>query len=147
ILIVGGGLFVTLALFLTVNFPDLAEKGLGIKPYEIERVTTWVDPTEQVDNDSYQIESSLTTSGSGALTAKDLGRPEVALAEAHTDFIFSIVGESFGFVGSAVVIFIFFLLIYRLVTLGLSSFEFSPYAAYICFGFMAMLVIHTFQNI
>src|SRR5699024_9303470 len=54
---------------------------------------------------------------------------------------------SFGFVGSAVVIFIFFLLIYRLVTLGLSSFEFSPYAAYICFGFMVMLVIHTFQNI
>lgn len=147
ILIVGGGLFVTLALFLTVNFPDLAEKGLGIKPYQIERVTTWFDPTEQVDNDRYQIERSLTTIGSGELTGKGLGRPEVALPEAHTDFIFSIVGESFGFVGSAVVIFIFFLLIYRLVTLGLSSFEFSPYAAYICFGFMAMLVIHTFQNI
>ena len=146
-LIVGGGLFVTLALFLTVNFPDLAEKGLGIKPYQIERVTTWFDPTEQVDNDRYQIERSLTTIGSGELTGKGLGKAEVALPEAHTDFIFSIVGESFGFIGSAIVIFIFFLLIYRLVTLGLSSFEFSPYAAYICFGFMAMLVIHTFQNI
>ena len=146
-LIVGGGLFVTLSLFLTVNFPDLAEKVLGIKPYQIERVTTWFDPTEQVDSDRYQIERSLTTIGSGELTGKGLDNAEVALPEAHTDFIFSIVGESFGFIGSAVVIFIFFLLLYRLVTLGISSFEFSPYAAYICFGFMAMLVIHTFQNI
>src|SRR5699024_12523004 len=103
--------------------------------------------TEQVDNDRYQIERSLTTIGSGELTGKGLGKAEVALPEAHTDFIFSIVGESFGFIGSAIVIFIFFLLIYRLVTLGLSSFDFIPYAAYICFGFIAMLVIHTFHNI
>src|SRR5699024_5020836 len=94
-----------------------------------------------------QIYLSLTTIGSGEITGKCLDNSEVALPEAHTDFVFSIVGESFGFIGSAVVIFIFFLLLYRLVTLGISSFEFSPYAAYICFGFMAMLVIHTFQNI
>lgn len=146
-LIVGGIIVVVLSVFLTVNFPNLAEKLLGIKPYQIERVTTWFDPTEQVGNDRYQIERSLTTIGSGGLSGKGLNNAEVALPEAHTDFVFSIVGESFGFIGSAGVIFIFFLLIYRLVTLGLSSFEFNPFAAYICFGFMAMLIIHTFQNI
>lgn len=146
-LIVGGIIVVVLSVFLTVNFPNLAEKLLGIKPYQIERVTTWFDPTEQVGNDRYQIERSLTTIGSGGLSGKGLNNAEVALPEAHTDFVFSIVGESFGFIGSAGVIFIFFLLIYRLVTLGLSSFEFNPFAAYVCFGFMAMLIIHTFQNI
>src|SRR5699024_6500374 len=138
---------VVLYVFLTINFPNLAEKLLGIKPYQIERVTTWFDPTEKVGNDRYQIERSLTTIGSGGLSGKGLNNAEVALPEAHTDFVFSIVGESFGFIGSAGVIFIFFLLIYRLVTLGLSSFEFNPFAAYVCFGFMAMLIIHTFQNI
>ena len=146
-LIVGGIIVVVLSVFLTVNFPNLAEKLLGIKPYQIERVTTWFDPTEKVGNDRYQIERSLTTIGSGGLSGKGLNNAEVALPEAHTDFVFSIVGESFGFIGSAGVIFIFFLLIYRLVTLGLSSFEFNPFAAYVCFGFMAMLIIHTFQNI
>src|SRR5699024_6342400 len=86
---------------------------------------------------------SLTTIGSGELTGKGLGKAEVALPEAHTDFIFSIVGESFGFIGSAIVIFIFFLLIYRLVTLGLSSFEFSPYAALVSVGLIARLVVRT----
>src|SRR5699024_10443227 len=57
-LIVGGGLFVTLALFLPVNVPDIAQKRVGMKPYQIERVTTWCDPTEQVDNDRYHLERS-----------------------------------------------------------------------------------------
>src|SRR5699024_11670733 len=72
---------------------------------------------------------------------------EVGLPEAHTDFIFSIIGESFGFVGAALTIFLFFLLIYRLVTLGMKAYETNPFGAYICFGFMAMILIHTFDNI
>src|SRR5699024_7301765 len=72
---------------------------------------------------------------------------EVGLPEAHTDFIFSIIGESFGFVGAALTIFLFFLLIYRLVTLGMKAYETNPYEAYICFGVMEMILIHTFENI
>src|SRR5690625_5811816 len=72
---------------------------------------------------------------------------EVSIPEAHTDFIFSIIGESFGFIGAAAVIFVFFLLIYKLVTLGMKVHDTNPFGAYISFGYMSLLLIHTFQNI
>lgn len=147
ILIAGGLAAIVLSVLLIVNYPDLSQNVLGIKPYQIERVMTWFDPTQQVDDDRYQIDRSLLTIGSGQLTGKGMKNAEVALPEAHTDFIFAIVGESFGFIGSATVIFLYFLLIYKLVTLGMKSFEFNSYGAYVCFGFMALLLIHTFQNI
>src|SRR5690625_4906316 len=146
-LITGGIAAFIISVLLIVNAPELSVKILGIKPYQIDRVMTWFDPTQQVDDDRYQIDRSLLTIGSGQFTGKGMKGPEVALPEAHTDFIFSIIGESFGFIGSSLVILLFFLLIYKLVTLGMKSLNFSPFGAYICFGFMALLVIHTFQNI
>lgn len=147
VLIVAGAAAVTLAILLVVNFPTLAQSVLGIKPYQMDRIMTWFDPSQQVQDDRFHIERSLLTIGSGQLTGKGMNNPEVALPEAHTDFIFSIIGESFGFIGAAFVIFIFFLLLYKLVTLGMKTYEFNPFGAYICFGFMALLLIHTFQNI
>lgn len=147
VMIVGGIAALVMAVLLIVNFPELSQTVLGIKPYQIDRVMTWFDPTQQVEDDRYQIDRSLLTIGSGQLTGKGMNNPEVALPEAHTDFIFSIIGESFGFIGASIVIFVFFLLIYKLVTLGMKSFQFSPYGSYVCFGFMALVLIHTFQNI
>lgn len=138
---------VVLAVFLVVNFPEFATEKLGIQPYQIKRVVTWFDPTVQVADDTFQIDRSLLTVGSGQLTGKGMNAAEVGLPEAHTDFIFSIIGESFGFVGAALVVFLFFLLIYRLVTLGMKVHDTNPFGAYICFGFMAMILIHTFENI
>jgi len=146
-LIASGVLLVVLLFMLIVNLPELSQEVLGIKPYQIDRIMTWFDPTQQVGDDRYHIDLSLLTIGSGQLTGKGMSGAEVSLPEAHTDFIFSIIGESFGFIGSSVVIFIFFLLIYKLVTLGMKSAEFSPYGSYVCFGFMALILIHTFQNI
>jgi len=146
-LVLGGTATLALALLLIVNFPEISTKVLGIKPYQIDRVMTWFDPTQQVDDDRFQIDRSLLTIGSGQLTGKGMSNSEVALPEAHTDFIYSIIGESFGFVGASLVILIFFLLLYKLVTLGMKSYNFSPFGSYICFGFMALILIHTFQNI
>lgn len=145
--IAAGTAFVTGAIFLIVTLPELSTKYLGIKPYQIKRITTWFDPTQQVDDDRFQIDRSLLTIGSGQLTGKGMSSAEVSLPEAHTDFIFSIIGESFGFVGAAIVIFVFFLLLYRLVTLGMKCYQSNPFGSYICFGFMALVLIHTFQNI
>src|SRR5690625_1746453 len=147
ILIVGGIASVVLAVLFIVNFPDLSQTVLGIKKYQVDRVMTWFDPTQQVSDDRYHIDLSLLTIGSGQLTGKGMKNAEVPLPEAHTDFIFSIIGESFGFIGASLVVFLFFLLIYRLVTLGMKVLEFSPFGSYICFGFMALILIHTFQNI
>lgn len=147
VIIVGGTASLVLVILFIVNFPDLAQTVLGIKPYQIDRILTWFDPTQQVEDDRFHIDRSLLTIGSGQLTGKGMGNPQVALPEAHTDFIFAIIGESFGFIGSATVIFLFFLLIYKLVTLGMKTYEYNPFGAYICFGYMAFVLIHTFQNI
>src|SRR5699024_10921115 len=60
-LIVGGVAIIVLSVLLIVNFPELSQKVLGIKPYQIERIMTWFDPTQQVDDDRYQIDRSLLT--------------------------------------------------------------------------------------
>ena len=137
----------TAAVLLIVNFPDFAQNVLKIEPHQINRVLTWFDPSSQDSNDRYHLDLSLMTVGSGQLTGKGMNSAQVQIPEAHTDFIFAIIGESFGFVGGAVVILVFFLFLYRLVILGMKSAEFSPYASYICYGFFALILIHTFENI
>src|SRR5699024_10789157 len=136
-----------ISLMLIVNLPELAEKVIGIKPYQIERIETWFTPEVQDSNDTYQIDLSMLAVGSGELSGKGMGNPEVQLPEAHTDFIFSIIGESFGFIGSAGVVFLFFLLLYKLITLGMQVIEKNPFGAYFIFGYMSLILIHTFQNI
>lgn len=144
-----GGTIISAVLFvgLVVNFPEVSQETFGIKLHQVNRVLTWFDPTEQTADDRFHIDRSRLSLGSGQMYGKGINNLEVALPEAHTDFIFSIIGESFGFIGSAAVILLYFLLIYRLVIIGLKVFEFSDFGAYICFGFMALLLIHTFQNI
>lgn len=131
---------------LVVQFPDLSQQLIGIKPYQINRVLVWFDPTAQT-NDTFHIDRSMLAVGSGQLTGKGMDNLQVHLPEAHTDFIFSVIGESFGFIGSAFVILLYFLLFYKLVTLGLKIYKYSVFGSYVCFGFMSLLLIHTFQNI
>src|SRR5699024_9816921 len=110
-IVLAGLIFAVFVVMLVVNFPELSTKYLGIKPYQIDRVMTWFDPTEQVADDRFQIDRSLLTVGSGKLFGKVMKEAEVAIPEAHTDFIFLIFGESFGFVSSALVYCIFLLII------------------------------------
>lgn len=149
-----GGLVLTVAalavstLLFIVNFPELAEDTIGIAPYQINRLMTWFDPSQNASGDTYQFDLSMLALGSGQLTGKGLNNLQVVqLPDAHTDFIFSIIGESFGFIGSALVILLYFIMLYRLVTLGLKSFENSQFGSYISFGFLSLLLIHAFQNI
>src|SRR5699024_2147835 len=97
-------------------------------------------------NDTYQIDLSMLAVGSGKLGGKGMGNPEVQLPEAHTDFIFSIIGERFGFIGSAGVVFLFFLLLYKLITLGMQVIDNNPFGDYFIFGYMSLILIHTFHN-
>jgi len=145
-LILGMLLIAAASIALIVKFPDAAT-AIGIKPYQADRVLTWFDPNSQSGNDRFHIERSMSAIGSGQLTGKGMSSLQVQLPEAHTDFIFSVIGESFGFIGSAAVIFVYFLLLYKLVTLGLKIYQYNDFGAYLCFGFMSLLLIHAFQNI
>lgn len=145
-LLIGGAVLSFAVIALVVKFPELAQATIGIKPYQVNRVLIWFDPTQQ-GSDTFHIDRSKLAVGSGQLFGKGMNSLQVQLPEAHTDFIFSVIGESFGFVGSAAVILLYFILFYKLVTLGLKVSEYNIFGAHICFGFMGLLLIHTFQNI
>ncbi|WP_217608929.1 FtsW/RodA/SpoVE family cell cycle protein, partial [Bacillus sp. GbtcB15] len=70
---------------------------------------------------------------------------EVYLPEAHTDFIFAIISEQFGFIGGSIVVSLFFLLIYRMIHISLESND--PFGSYLCTGVIGMITFQVFQNI
>lgn len=130
-----------------IKFPVMAQQLLGIKEYQVNRILTWFDPAQQSSDATYHFDRAYMALGSGQLFGKGMSNLQVNYPEAHTDFIFAVIGESFGFIGSALVIFLYFMLLYKLVTLGLSIFKHSSFGAYFCFGFLSLLLIHVFQNI
>ena len=67
------------------------------------------------------------------------------MPESHSDFIFSTIGEEFGFIGGSIVISLFFMLIYQITKTGLGTK--NPFYSYICVGVISMMAFHVFQNI
>ncbi|MCM3355689.1 FtsW/RodA/SpoVE family cell cycle protein [Bacillus halotolerans] len=149
-IIAGSGiLFISLILLVMINFPDVA-KSVGIQDYQIKRVTSWVSDsseTQEDANSSWQVDQAIMAIGSGGIIGNGISDLKVYVPESTTDFIFSIIGESFGFLGCAFVVIMFFFLIYRLVVLIDKIHPFNRFASFFCVGYTALIVIHTFQNI
>lgn len=142
------GLSAGAVLTLIVKLPELAKAIVGpTRHYQIDRILTWFDPSKSSDTANWHFERAFMGLGSGQLTGKGLGGLEVYYPEAQTDFIFSGIGETFGFIGAALVILLYFLLLYKLVTLGLNIFQYVPFASYFCFGYLSLMLVHVFQNI
>ena len=89
---------------------------LTLFPYASSRVNTWRDPFSDTSDRGYQIVQSLYTIGSGGLSGLGLGGSRqkfLYLPEEHNDFIFSVVCEELGFIGAALILCLFALLILR----------------------------------
>lgn len=137
---------VTLAvgiLYLVIYRPELLEK--YVDTYQFNRIYSWIDPVNHQSNAGYHLMKSLSAIGSGMLTGKGFSNGEVYVPEGHTDFIFSIIGEEYGFVGGSIVIGLFFLLIYHLIKTSLDTND--PFNTYVCTGIISMLTFHVFQNV
>lgn len=131
--------------YLVLWKPEILEKYLGVKEYQFGRIYSWIDPYNYQSSTGFQLTRSLLAIGSGETTGKGYGTREVYLPESHTDFIFSIVGEEFGFVGASVIISLFFLLIYHITKVGMETK--NEFYTYICVGIISMITFHVFQNI
>lgn len=86
---------------------------LVMQPYRLKRVTSFLNPWEDSQGSGFQLVQSFIALGSGGLTGVGLGSSKQKLAylpESHTDFIFSIIGEEFGFIGVSIVIALFLIL-------------------------------------
>ncbi len=119
-----------------------------LKPYQKDRLTAFLNPTENPAKQGYQQAQSLVAVGAGGKT----GRGEAAtqtkldfLPEHHTDFIFSVVGEEFGFMGAALVLSLFALLIWR--CLRILTMSKNLYGCLVAAGITAMLMFQIFVNV
>ncbi|MFV1998810.1 MAG: rod shape-determining protein RodA [Acidimicrobiia bacterium] len=139
-----GFLFVTTA----VGVVGVFQIGL-IKEYQINRLTAFIDPGAYELSLSYNQVQSEIAIGSGGLFGKGLFEGSQTnfqfVPVQSTDFIFTAVGEQFGFVGSMVVIVLFGLLLFRLLTIAANARD--RFASLVATGIAAMFAFHVFVNI
>jgi rod shape determining protein RodA len=141
----GGAFLIGIIFYFVLVQPDILEKYLGVKQYQFGRIYSWLDPYNYQSSEGYQLTQSLMSIGSGETSGKGYGNRDIYMPESQTDFIFSVVGEEFGFVGSSVLISIFFLLIYHITKVGMETK--NNFYTYLCVGVISMITFHVFQNI
>ncbi len=119
-----------------------------LKPYQMQRLTGFLHPSHDPQNQTYNITESLTAIGSGGKTGLGvLGASQVNLhflPAPDTDFIFAVVGETYGFVGAAVVLSLYALLIWR--ALRVMTMSKNLYGTLVAGGVLAMLMFQVFVN-
>jgi rod shape determining protein RodA len=120
-----------------------------LKPYQVQRLTGFLNPSHDPGNQTYQITESLIAIGSGQKTGRGVAHATQTslhfLPENQTDFIFSVVGETYGFVGAALVLSLYALLIWR--SLRILTMSKNLYGTVIAGGVLAMLMFQVFVNV
>jgi rod shape determining protein RodA len=141
-----GGLAVAATVVVLVAAPSAGVDVL--KPYQVDRLTAFLHPTDNPRKEGYQVNQSLTAIGAGAKTGRGDQATQTKLdflPEHHTDFIFSVVGEEFGFTGAALVLSLFALLIWR--SLRILTMSKNLYGTLVAGGITAMLMFQVFVNV
>ena len=119
-----------------------------LKPYQKLRVLTFLNPDRDPLGAGYQIIQSKIAVGSGGIFGKGFLKGTQSylefLPEKHTDFIFTLFSEEFGFVGSFILLLIYAIIIYRIVTIGASSR--SYFGKIFCYSFGAAIFVYIAIN-
>ena len=119
-----------------------------LKPYQKSRILTFLNPERDPLGAGYQIIQSKIAVGSGGIFGKGFLQGSQSyldyLPEKHTDFIFTLFSEEFGFVGSLVLLIIYALIIYRISKIGSESK--NDFAKLFCFGFAAAFFVYVTVN-
>jgi rod shape determining protein RodA len=120
-----------------------------LKPYQVDRLTAFLHPTDDPRSQGYQLEQSIVGIGAGQKTGRGEENATQTklnfIPEHHTDFIFSVVGESYGFAGAALILALYALLIWR--ALRILTMAKNLYGALIAGGITAMLMFQVFVNV
>lgn len=119
-----------------------------LKPHQFERILTFVDPS-RIPDKYYQTLKSINAIGSGQLHGKGLFHGTLNqlsyLPEPHNDFIFSVIGEEFGFLGCMFVLFLLLFIVFRCIIIALSTEDF--FSQLIVVGIAGMFAFQTFVNV
>ena len=119
-----------------------------LKPFQEERLTAFLHPSSNPEKQGYQQEESKVAIGAGEKTGRGESATQTKLnfvPEDHTDFIFAAVGEQYGFVGAALVLSLYALLIWR--TLRILTMSKDLFGTLVAGGVVAMLMFQVFVNV
>ncbi len=117
-------------------------------PYRLRRITAFWDPWADPRGSGFQIIQSWLAFGNGGLVGQGIGASRQKLfylPESHTDFIFAVVGEELGFVGTAAFVALFAVLIWRGLRVGLRAPE--PFGSYLALGITLLIATQTLVNL
>jgi rod shape determining protein RodA len=141
-----GALAATAAAIALIGAPALGVEVL--QPYQQDRLTAFLNPSDNPAKQGYQQLQSQVAIGAGGKTGRGDQATQTKLdflPEHHTDFIFSVVGEEFGFMGAALVLSLFALLIWR--ALRILTMSKDLFGTLIAAGVLAMLMHQIFINV
>ena len=120
-----------------------------LKPYQKLRILTFLDPDRDPLGAGYQIIQSKIAIGSGGISGKGFLKGTQSylefLPEKHTDFIFTLFSEEFGFIGSLGLLLIYSIIIFRIIRIGAISR--SNFAKLFCFGFAFAIFVYIVVNL
>lgn len=140
-------LFVVALALVLVAAPKLGVQVL--KPYQTQRLTAFLHPSADPREAGYQQQQSKIAIGSGEKTGRGVANATQTslnfLPEHHTDFIFAVVGETYGFVGCALVLSLYALIVWR--GLHILTISKNLYGALLAGGITATLLFQLFVNV
>jgi rod shape determining protein RodA len=120
-----------------------------VQDFQLQRLKAFLDPTSVPEDVRYNLDQSLIAVGSGGLLGKGyLHGTQTNLdyvPEQHTDFIFTVAGEEFGFVGAMAVLALYALLLWRAIRIAWLAKD--PFGTYIAAGIASMFAIQMFVNV
>ena len=160
LMFVGGLSYKIIGAVLAVAVPSLAlllylvmQPGQTlIRGYQLTRILAWLNPEQYADTQAYQQLNSVMAIGSGQLWGKGLNNNVIAsvkngnfIPEPETDFIFAVIGEELGFVGSCAVIVLLFLIALECISVARQAKDLS--GTIIASGMAAIIGFQSFMNI
>ena len=141
--------FLTLGAVGLVGIIVVLQAGL-LHDYQIQRLTSFLDPNPDVQSVGYNLTQSKIAIGSGGMQGKGLGGKNTQTSldfvpEQHTDFIFTAVGEQLGFLGSATLLGMFAFLMWR--GLRIAAMSRDLFGTLLAAGIVALWAFQIFVNV
>lgn len=135
------GVILVVAAWYVLNFSD---------NFRVDRIQVWLNPDYDINNSGMQTYNARLMLGSGGLWGKGLFSVGNFAAlnyvpDDHTDFIFAVVCETFGFVGGGLMILLYLAMLLRMMYLANHAED--TFGCYLIIGVMAMMFFHIFENI
>ncbi len=135
--------------YASILFISLAPIAISfLKPYQKSRILSFLNPDRDPLGAGYQVIQSKIAIGSGGLFGKGFLNGSQSyldfLPEKHTDFIFTLFSEEFGFFGSMLILFIYSLIIYRIIKIGDETR--SSFGKFYCYGFASAFFLYVVVN-